>query len=425
MPNVIRIKRSAVASKVPVTGDLQLGELAINTFDGKLYTKKDNGTASIVEIGAGGSGSGLSHFVESESTTSPNATIPVDALTATDASYTNIDVALVPKGTGAILAQVPDSTITGGNKRGAGANDFQKTRTVATQVASGVNSVICGGVENTASNLRAIVGGGQANLASGSGSAIVGGNSNTASAINAFVGGGNGNTSSTQYSSICGGSTNTSGGSYSAISGGFTGNATGDYSFIGGGRTNTTTGLYSTISGGRSNTADSPYSVISGGNNGTTRGVTGYHAFPACEASLSLTAGASQGGYLILARQTTSETATILASDPLSPSTTNQVVLPNNSAYLFSGEIIAGVTGAGNASAWEFKGAIKRGANAASTSIVGSVVLNRIAYDAGAAAWGVAITADTTNGCIKVEVTGAASTTIRWVCKIQTTEMTY
>lgn len=56
MANTIRIKRSAVASKVPLTTDLQLGELAINTFDGKLYTKKDNGTASIVEIGAAASG---------------------------------------------------------------------------------------------------------------------------------------------------------------------------------------------------------------------------------------------------------------------------------------------------------------------------------------------------------------------------------
>jgi hypothetical protein len=37
----------------------------------------------------------------------------------------------------------------------------------------------------------------------------------------------------------------------------------------------------------------------------------------------------------------------------------------------------------------------------------------------------VAVTADTTNGGIAVTVTGAAATTIRWVCKINTTEMTY
>jgi hypothetical protein len=30
----IKLKRSAVASKVPVTTDLELGELAVNTWDG-------------------------------------------------------------------------------------------------------------------------------------------------------------------------------------------------------------------------------------------------------------------------------------------------------------------------------------------------------------------------------------------------------
>ena len=53
MANTLRMKRSAVASKVPTTADLALGEIAINTFDGKLYIKKDNGTASIVEVGTG------------------------------------------------------------------------------------------------------------------------------------------------------------------------------------------------------------------------------------------------------------------------------------------------------------------------------------------------------------------------------------
>ena len=52
MANTIKIKQSAVAAKVPTTGDLVLGELALNTYDGKLYAKKDNGTASIIQIGA-------------------------------------------------------------------------------------------------------------------------------------------------------------------------------------------------------------------------------------------------------------------------------------------------------------------------------------------------------------------------------------
>lgn len=55
MANTIRLKRSAVAGKQPATSDLQLGELGLNTYDGKLYTKKSvGGVESIVEIGASG-----------------------------------------------------------------------------------------------------------------------------------------------------------------------------------------------------------------------------------------------------------------------------------------------------------------------------------------------------------------------------------
>jgi len=51
----IRLRRSAVSGSVPSTTDLNLGELAINTYDGKLFLKKDvSGTESIVEIGGGG-----------------------------------------------------------------------------------------------------------------------------------------------------------------------------------------------------------------------------------------------------------------------------------------------------------------------------------------------------------------------------------
>ena len=57
MANTIQVKRSAVPAKVPTTSDLALGEIAVNTYDGKMYIKKDNGTPAIVQIG-GSSGSG-------------------------------------------------------------------------------------------------------------------------------------------------------------------------------------------------------------------------------------------------------------------------------------------------------------------------------------------------------------------------------
>jgi len=148
-------------------------------------------------------------------------------------------------------------------------------------------------------------------------------------------------------------------------------------------------------------------------------------AHSACFAPINPTLGISQGGYLILGRQTTDATATRLTSDTSAAATTNQVILPNNSAYYVKGSIIANVTGGGNTKSWDFIATIKRGANAAATSIVGAVTLNVQAADAGASTWVVAITADTTNGGLAVTVTGQASTTIRWVCKIETTEVTF
>ena len=50
MANIVKIKRSAVADKTPSTSDLELGELALNTYDGNLFFKKDSGTASIVSV---------------------------------------------------------------------------------------------------------------------------------------------------------------------------------------------------------------------------------------------------------------------------------------------------------------------------------------------------------------------------------------
>lgn len=50
MGEVILLKRSAVPAKAPSTGDLNLGEMAINTNDGDLFIKKDNGTATIIKF---------------------------------------------------------------------------------------------------------------------------------------------------------------------------------------------------------------------------------------------------------------------------------------------------------------------------------------------------------------------------------------
>jgi len=50
MANTVVLKRSAVQGRNPTTSDLALGELALNTYDGNLFFKKDSGTASIVSV---------------------------------------------------------------------------------------------------------------------------------------------------------------------------------------------------------------------------------------------------------------------------------------------------------------------------------------------------------------------------------------
>jgi hypothetical protein len=57
MAQVIKLKRSSTEGAEPTTSDLALGEVGINTYDGKMFIKKDDGTASIVELGTGGGGS--------------------------------------------------------------------------------------------------------------------------------------------------------------------------------------------------------------------------------------------------------------------------------------------------------------------------------------------------------------------------------
>ena len=57
MGNKLQLKRSSVPGKVPTTADLDLGEIAINTYDGKAYMKKNvSGVESIVLLVGAGSG---------------------------------------------------------------------------------------------------------------------------------------------------------------------------------------------------------------------------------------------------------------------------------------------------------------------------------------------------------------------------------
>jgi hypothetical protein len=346
--------------------------------------------------------------------------------------------------------------------QGTSINNFPYTYVAAisgtsltlSQVASGSSTstlsfytphgVVVGGGNNQATGSYSFIGGGgDAGTAANRNSVVsdwgvvVGGFKNTipATGIANTIGGGYGNTilSNTHGSVIAGGGTyngssnpNTISSSAAVISGGINNSNSSFVGFIGGGFNNTASGSdYATIVNGQGNTANSSYSFISGGYGGTTRGVIGYHVFPASNAPVSTTQGTQQAALLVLGNETLNATPVVLRSNSAAAGTTNQLILPNNSAYAFKGTVIANVTGAANGASWSFEGAIMRGANAASTVLMGTPAVNRVAATAGATAWAIALTADTTNGGLAVTVTGAASTTIRWVCSVNTTETTF
>lgn len=128
MANTIQVKRSAVASKVPTTADLALGEIAINTYDGKMYIKQDNGTPAIIQVG-GGSGSGT--------VTSVSGTGTVSGLTLTGTVTTSGSLTL--GGNLTIAGDMIYDTFT--------ANGSTTSFTTSATYTSGKIDVYCNGVK--------------------------------------------------------------------------------------------------------------------------------------------------------------------------------------------------------------------------------------------------------------------------------------
>ena len=133
--------------------------------------------------------------------------------------------------------------------------------------------------------------------------------------------------------------------------------------------------------------------------------------------------GDAQSGTFVLRSDTTDATAEALTTSNTTAATTNQIILPNNSAYAFHGTIVARqqATQGTACAAWKVEGLIRREGSAGTTVLVNSAttVIDNTP------AWGMALSADTTNGGLAITVTGAAATNIRWVATIHTSEVTY
>ncbi len=316
----------------------------------------------------------------SEAYTTSTAT--TGSLSATSPA-TNINAAIVPKGTGAFILAIPDGSSTGGNARGARAVDLQTERNSASHVASGANSGIFAGRRNIASGTYATVLGGNTNVASAEGACSVGGQLSTASGL---------------YSAnVCGSG-------------------------------NTASGTGSATIGGSTNTASTNYSATTGG----AEAVASLYSQRAHAAGKFTSNGDAQQSELVMRRRITGTGQAELFLDGASI----QAILPaTNRIWSFRVDVVGvcdtvgngvGIT-AGEAWASWHLGLIKR--ISTTTSLVGAITLVDAKYDASMIDTTVTIDADDSTEALRVQITPpttAGTTTVsRWVATIYLTEIGY
>ena len=272
----------------------------------------------------------------------------------------NIGIALSPKGTGAITAQVPDGTVAGGNARGTYAIDLQTyPRQNATQVASGSLGSIVIGVWNTASGSSSVAIG-QSNVSSGA-------------------------------LSMSFGQSLTSRGSVS-VALGYGGDAA---------------AAYSTVIG-KNGYTDKRFQVAFGFDSRNGQPL-----------------GESQASILGFVGITTDATLTQLF---LGAVANERATIPNSTTWAVDIDIIARSTSGTENAYFKRRLVIQKGTTAASTSLIGTV--QTVGTDIGSAnmlliATPITLTADTTNGALKLEVIGIVATNIRWVAKVSLVEVGY
>lgn len=326
------------------------------------------------------------------------------------------------------------TTPTGGNARGVKAVDLQTTRAAATQVASGFKSIIVGGINNTASGIEAIavgsrntcnndgavaIGGdhavsGNAALAAGSQNIVSGdasvalGSINSASGLSATVGGGTGHLCEGDYATVAGGTTCSNHNDYATIGGGQLNVASDDYLTVGGGRQNSSIGSGLGI-----------YGILPGGY----AGKVDLYGQLAHAAGAFTTPGDAQTSELIWRISTTNATVTELLLDGLGG--THRSVLWGFSSWAFSILTVARNTTTDLSAVWKTEGGIKRSGGA--PLLIGAVVHTLIANDG--EPWmvvgGVLVDADGANIALRIRVTGAAATNIKWVAHARLVQVNY
>ena len=308
-------------------------------------------------------------------TASPNATVNVCALEATGAT-TNVAVAIVPKGTGAVMFSVPDGTAAGGDARGANAIDLQAYRTAASQVASALRSTVVG----------------NSNRASGSHSAAVGSGCQATGVFATAVGS---DATAAQYGAALGydvdaGTTAVVVGAQSSASG------------------------YASVALGNACVASQWGAVATGFVAKADRVGMRAHAHDRFAAS-----GDSQRvDFGLYAKTTDATPQTMLLGKTYN--TTAQLTIASGKILHATVHVIGSKSDGSAIAIYQRQVAIANVGG--TTALVGSV--NTIGSDT-AASTSLSITADNTNDSLKIEVTGIAAETWRWFASVSGAEIAH
>ena len=191
--------------------------------------------------------------------------------------------------------------------------------------------------------------------------------------------------------------------------------ASGYDSFIGNGWDNQASGVSSFVGSGYQNTASGEVSWVAGGNGASTLGIFSARAWSSAYRSVR---GDNQViGYHARAT-TTSASAAYLTPADMGLSSQTVVPLFNYSAAMFRIWLVAMKSDGTAARYWQINGLIRRGANAAATTLVTSATVDS-GGDASLAGLTPEVYADTTYGGLTLAGFGLASTTVHWSADVQ------
>jgi len=348
----------------------------VNAGNSKLSGLAGTGTRNIAADSSGNlviddAGLGaLEYWTENRNVTSPNATVPAHQFIVTG-TETNIDAVISPKGSGAILAQVPDGTAAGGDKRGEYTVDLQMGRFLSSQVANSNYDIILGGDTN-----KTAIGYTHQTIVGGKGNTVIG-----------------------SYSALIAGWYNTIRADYGVLGGGYSNIVYEDYGFVGGGYSNFVNGEYSSIVGGLENEISGDFSAISGG----AQAKASQFAQQAHAGGRFASQGDAQRTELVFRRSITNSTGVPTYYELFLDNISERYVLPNYSAFNCFIQLTARQTnGSGILLHGLYSVAISRGANAASTSVWSIVTLDE--SQSGTNIYLTSITGDTTNGSLLIRV---------------------